>query len=202
MMCHYCRYDGIFLSAALYSNTYQLSCSYGTLHFGICAGLVGHTSSVGPIGSITDIVHYHLILLLLSNNLFIHKSFFSFLNYHDHTTLFSKKNSGSPYLAVGIWLHKGAGSKWHLPYVKWRGYPISDDGDILIQYKLRHHLWTLPHCPQNMEFLAYKLALCLELVYKILDDLHDIKVALSKGLNPLDILSPLFDPFKTFGKYE
>jgi hypothetical protein len=53
-----------------------------------------------------------------------------------------------------------------------------------------------------MEFLAYELALCLELVYKILDDLHDIKVALAKELNPSDILSPSFDPFKMFGKYE
>jgi hypothetical protein len=53
-----------------------------------------------------------------------------------------------------------------------------------------------------MESLTYELARCLDFIYDILEDLHDIKVALAKGQNPSDILSPSFDPFKTFGKYE
>jgi len=42
---------------------------------------------------------------------------------------------------------------------------------------------------------------CLELVYEILDELEDIKIALEKEKNPSNILSPTFDPFKTIGKY-
>jgi hypothetical protein len=53
-----------------------------------------------------------------------------------------------------------------------------------------------------MKYLSYELAHCLEIVWEILDDLHDIKVGLEKGQTPSDFLSPTFDPFKTFGKYE
>ena len=42
---------------------------------------------------------------------------------------------------------------------------------------------------------------CLELVYEILDELEDIKIALEKEKNPSNILFPAFDPFKTIGKY-
>jgi hypothetical protein len=43
----------------------------------------------------------------------------------------------------------------------------------------------------------------LELVYEILDDLEDIRIALEKGHNPDFFLPPNFgfDPFKTIGKY-
>jgi hypothetical protein len=40
-----------------------------------------------------------------------------------------------------------------------------------------------------------------EIVYEILADLEDIKSALEEGKNPSHILFPLFDPFKTIGKY-
>jgi hypothetical protein len=42
---------------------------------------------------------------------------------------------------------------------------------------------------------------CLEIVYEILDNLEDIKIALWKKKDPSHILSPPFDPFKTIGKY-
>ena len=41
----------------------------------------------------------------------------------------------------------------------------------------------------------------LEVIYKILIDLDDIKDALEKGISITNILSPPFDPFKTIGKY-
>lgn len=52
----------------------------------------------------------------------------------------------------------------------------------------------------NVELPFYA---CLELVYEILDDLEDIKIALEKGRNPDFFLFPNlgFDPFKTIGKY-
>jgi hypothetical protein len=44
---------------------------------------------------------------------------------------------------------------------------------------------------------------CLELVYEILINLEDIRIALEKGRNPDFFLFPNlgFDPFKTIGKY-
>lgn len=52
----------------------------------------------------------------------------------------------------------------------------------------------------NVELAFYS---CLELVYEILDDLEDIRIALEQGRNPDFFLSPNFgfDPFKTIGKY-
>jgi len=52
----------------------------------------------------------------------------------------------------------------------------------------------------NVELKFY---VCLELVYEILDDLEDIRIALEKGRNPDFFLFPNlgFDPFKTIGKY-
>lgn len=52
-----------------------------------------------------------------------------------------------------------------------------------------------------MPLLTWELAECLEIVYEILDDLEDIRLALEQGL-PLDVfLTPTFDPLATFGKY-
>ena len=52
----------------------------------------------------------------------------------------------------------------------------------------------------NVELPFYT---CLELVYKILDNLEDIRIALEQGRDPDFFLFPnlAFDPFKTIGKY-
>lgn len=52
----------------------------------------------------------------------------------------------------------------------------------------------------NVELVFYT---CLDLVYEILDNLEDIKIALEQGRNPDFFLPPNFgfDPFKTLGKY-
>ena len=44
---------------------------------------------------------------------------------------------------------------------------------------------------------------CLDLVYEILDNLEDIRIALEEGRDPSFFLFPNngFDPFKTIGKY-
>ena len=47
----------------------------------------------------------------------------------------------------------------------------------------------------------WEICECLELMYKILDSLDDIKLALERGKEITDILYPQFDPFKTIGKY-
>jgi len=47
----------------------------------------------------------------------------------------------------------------------------------------------------------WELAECLELVYEILDNLEDIRIALEEGKDPALILFPPFDPFRTIGKY-
>lgn len=47
----------------------------------------------------------------------------------------------------------------------------------------------------------WELCECLELVYEILEDLKDIRLALSKGKEITDILHPKFDPLQTIGKY-
>ena len=54
----------------------------------------------------------------------------------------------------------------------------------------------------NMPFdqpynVHWELVECLELVYEILDDLEDIRIALEKGKDPSTILRPTFDPLKT-----
>jgi hypothetical protein len=47
----------------------------------------------------------------------------------------------------------------------------------------------------------WELVDCLEIVYEILDDLEDIRIALVKGKDLSHILFPPFDPFKTIGRY-
>ena len=49
--------------------------------------------------------------------------------------------------------------------------------------------------------VAWEIARCLDIVYHILDDLEDVRLALEKGCDPHLILYPPFDPFKTIGKY-
>jgi hypothetical protein len=49
--------------------------------------------------------------------------------------------------------------------------------------------------------IAWEIACCLDIVYQILDDLEDVRLALEKGCDPHLILHPPFDPFKTIGKY-
>jgi hypothetical protein len=54
-----------------------------------------------------------------------------------------------------------------------------------------------------MPSIDWQLADCLEILYEILEDLEDIRLALEKGRNPDFFLFPNlgFDPFKTIGKY-
>jgi hypothetical protein len=47
----------------------------------------------------------------------------------------------------------------------------------------------------------WELLECLEIVYEILNDLEDIRIALVKGKDLSLILSPPFDPFRTIGRY-
>jgi hypothetical protein len=51
--------------------------------------------------------------------------------------------------------------------------------------------------------LTMELACCLEIIYEILEDLEDIRIALENGRDPNFFLFPNlgFDPFKTIGKY-
>jgi hypothetical protein len=49
--------------------------------------------------------------------------------------------------------------------------------------------------------IAWEIACCLDIVYQILDDLEDIRLALEKGHDPHSILYPTFNPFKTIGGY-
>jgi hypothetical protein len=49
--------------------------------------------------------------------------------------------------------------------------------------------------------INWEIIECLEIVYEILDDLEDIRIALWKKEEISHILSPPFDPFKTIGKY-
>ena len=49
--------------------------------------------------------------------------------------------------------------------------------------------------------VVWEIARCLDIVYQILDDLEDVRLALEKGCDPHLILHPPFDPFKTIGKY-
>jgi len=56
-----------------------------------------------------------------------------------------------------------------------------------------------------MPYLMTELMDCFEILYEILEDLEDIRIALEKGLgrDPDFFLFPnlSFDPFKTIGKY-
>ena len=54
-----------------------------------------------------------------------------------------------------------------------------------------------------MSSIDWEFANCLEILYEILDDLEDIRIALEKGRDPEFFLFPNlgFDPFKTIGKY-
>jgi len=54
-----------------------------------------------------------------------------------------------------------------------------------------------------MPSIDWEFANCLEIVYEILDDLEDIRLALEAGRDPEFFLFPNlgFDPFKTIGKY-
>ena len=53
----------------------------------------------------------------------------------------------------------------------------------------------------NAPTVVWEVARCLDIVYHILDDLEDVRLALEKGHDPHLILHPPFDPFKTIGKY-
>lgn len=57
--------------------------------------------------------------------------------------------------------------------------------------------------PSTTPFLTWELIECLDILYKILDDLEGMRVALDDGWNPEFFLFPSFgfDPFKTMGKY-
>jgi hypothetical protein len=61
---------------------------------------------------------------------------------------------------------------------------------------------TFHHMPFDQQYnVNWELVECLELVYEILDDLEDIRIALIEGKDPSHILFPPFDPFRTIGKY-
>jgi hypothetical protein len=66
---------------------------------------------------------------------------------------------------------------------------------------------TAPHNEDNTMpvYTEYnvdrELSECLELIYEILIDLEDIRKDLKNGKSTTRILHPLFDPFKTIGKY-
>jgi hypothetical protein len=53
----------------------------------------------------------------------------------------------------------------------------------------------------NTPLLLAELVDCLEVLYEILEDLEDIRIALERGQDLTLILNPPFDPLKTFGKY-
>jgi len=55
----------------------------------------------------------------------------------------------------------------------------------------------------NFPYLMTELVNCLEVLYEILEDLEDIRIALEEGHNPDFFLFPNlgFNPFKTIGKY-
>jgi hypothetical protein len=59
---------------------------------------------------------------------------------------------------------------------------------------------TMPSCDQQYN-INWEIIECLEIVYEILDDLENIRIALWKKKDPSHILSPPFDPFKTIGRY-
>ena len=60
----------------------------------------------------------------------------------------------------------------------------------------------MPH-DNNATYLLTELEDCLEILYEILIDLEDIRIASEKERDPDFFLFPNFgfDPFKTIGKY-
>ena len=54
---------------------------------------------------------------------------------------------------------------------------------------------------EQQNILHWDIFDCLEIIYNILGDLEDIRVALCEGKDPSYILYPPFDPLKTVGKY-
>jgi hypothetical protein len=54
----------------------------------------------------------------------------------------------------------------------------------------------------SMPYLMTELVDCLEILYEILEDLEDIRIALERGRDPDFFLFPNlgFDAFKTIGK--
>jgi hypothetical protein len=58
-----------------------------------------------------------------------------------------------------------------------------------------------PGLPLPIPNENWELIECMEIVYEILADLEDIKSTLEEGKNPSHIFFPLFDPFRTIGKY-
>lgn len=53
-----------------------------------------------------------------------------------------------------------------------------------------------------MMHLTLELAACLDILYEILDDLEDIRIALEKETEQIPAPPFEFDPLQTFGKYE
>jgi hypothetical protein len=52
-----------------------------------------------------------------------------------------------------------------------------------------------------MMYLTLELVACLEILYEILDDLEDLRIALEKETEPIPAPPLEFDPLQTFGKY-
>jgi hypothetical protein len=66
--------------------------------------------------------------------------------------------------------------------------------------------YTMPSHDSSNSFdqqynVNFEIVDCLEIVYEILDNLEDIRIALWKKKDPSHILSPPFNPLKTIGKY-
>lgn len=57
----------------------------------------------------------------------------------------------------------------------------------------------MPSCDPQYN-VNWELIDCLEIVYEILDDLEDIRIALVRGKDLSLILFPPFDPFRTIGR--
>ena len=49
--------------------------------------------------------------------------------------------------------------------------------------------------------VEHKLAVALDLMYKVFIELWNIRPDLEKGRSTMDILNPPFNPLKTVGKY-
>jgi len=58
----------------------------------------------------------------------------------------------------------------------------------------------MPSCDSQFN-VNWELIDCLEIVWEILNDLEDIRIALVEGKDLSHILFPPFDPFRTIGKY-
>jgi hypothetical protein len=49
--------------------------------------------------------------------------------------------------------------------------------------------------------LTLELVVCLEILYEILDDLEDLRIALEKKTEPIPAPPFEFNPLQMFGKY-